>query len=194
MKTVITENGAYDFNPGKYRITVKGGAGQRGEGEFGGPGGYGEVKTVETSGTLSVMVSFEKKASDGINGKPVTFIGETYHHGYRGGKAGFDASCVIICNSESEIVYAKGGGGGGAGSAVDYINYDPENQPNRRVVSNACNGGQNSDGILKYTCGAFVGGRGQDGDSNSTYDTRTEEFVSEYGYNKGRAEIIVEEI
>lgn len=197
MKYIFTSNDTIKLQAGvfaKYKVSVKGGCGERGEGEFGGEGGFGQVKKFMLDGSKehSLNIEFVNAAENGKSTQPLKYLGEIYHRGYKGGKSGDDVICTVTSGDNTEVVKALGGGGGGAGRIEDYVNYDPDQEHNLKLVNNACPGGANSEGILKYKCGTRFGGRGQDGDSDSTFDTFTRVFTSEYGYHNDYAEVVIE--
>lgn len=154
----------------RYKITVAAGAGQQGEGEFGGIGGLGEVKVhyILTSSDIVVKSNFITIASKGAS-----------NQFFFGGKAGKDISCEISTEDSSEIIYCKGGAGGGAGGC--------------EKKSIGCNGG----GYLErdgYMPNHINGGKGLDGPIDCIYNNITKQTWYSEPLNYEDAFVLIEEI
>lgn len=169
------------------RITVKAGAGKKGEGANGGMGGTGEVRSIEFYNLkpFTITAKFVHKAKDGGTTKPATLFGNKIREENRGGRAGYDISCLIKTETNEYAIYCRGGGGGGGGGYklnVDLLD----------LVVLGADGGALADGTLNFKAKTLKGGRGQDG--GCIYDEDTQIIQGENPINCGPAAIEVESI
>lgn len=191
----ITKPGTYIIKKTdiKNYITIRayGGAGKKGEGEFGGEGGYGEVKQimVNNNDDITLKITFGTTAKQGKPSEKLVHKDLVIFEQMEGGSPGKDAVCEITAGTDCHTLFAFGGGGGGGGGNHVHINMGA-NAENTFLSCKGGVGGENHDSILKFGCIGVIGGRGQDGDSDSVYSAGS--FVSEYDYNEGDARVEVD--
>ncbi len=187
----ITNDASIDIpsEPGRYlNLTVKAGAGRRGEGKFGGNGGTGEIKSLKLSKAkdLKIQVMFISASKDGEDSVPVIIKEQEYYEANKGGKAGKSVAVRISTESSSTTLYCAGGGGGGGGGYA--IAYD-----GRMIFFDGGNGGCSETNPSSNAAIGINGGRGTDGDKNA-YVNQYENVICENPVNSGNAEVIIEDL
>ena len=188
---VITNDSTIDIpaEPGKYlKITVKAGAGQRGEGKFGGNGGTGEIKSIKVSKAkdMKIQALFIRASSDGKDSAPVMINNGEYYEANKGGKAGKSIAVRISTESTSTQLYCVGGGGGGGGG------YAIENGGKMNFFDGGDGGCSEINPSVNVAI-SINGGRGTDGDKDA-YVNQHQNVVCENPVNTGNAEVIIEDL